>query len=274
MSPKDGVLTGLECTPGTSWQSASVVATVNGEPLVGLYLSYPPWRDFTVGTKGPDVQALQTELIRLGYQLTADGTYGSETSRAIRALLKDLGIGGANDELRLTDLVRLPAIDTPISACISALGSYVTNGTELASGEQTITAVELVNVPTDLLPGERTLAVGDAQVAAGDLSTVTDPDAIAALSGLPEFVAHQKDSEVPLLGRLKLSEPLHAIRVPAGAVIGAGTEEVCVRSGTLIVPVEVVGSSLGRTLITMVDSASDPPTRVDVPSATASLRCS
>lgn len=273
-SPRDGVLTSFVCAPGTVWRSAAAIGTVNGEPLVGLHLSSPPWRDFEAGAKGADVEALQTELSRLGYQATVTGSYGNETKLAVRALLRDLGFGGNQSALRLSDFVWLPEIEVSISSCSAARGSSLANGSELASSDSAVSEVKLLDVPSDLLPGERVLAIADAEVATSDVASITDPTSIAVLSAAPEFAAHQRDSEIPLFGRLRLADPLLAIRVPAGSVIGAGTPQTCVLSGGKPIPVSIVGSSLGSTLVTVVGSAAVPPARVDLPSQSAALSCS
>lgn len=273
LSPREGVLTTLECPAGATWRSASIVASVNGRPLIGMFLSYPPWRDFVDGTRGQDVESLQSELIRLGYHLEADGTYGNETKLAVRSLFKDLGIDGGRSELHLTDLVRLPDVEVPIADCSLPLGSPVTRETVLGSTPRTVSEVVLVDVPADLVPGERVLAIANREFAVSHTMTITDPDVISELTETPDFVAHVNNSDVPILGRLKLSTPMQVIRVPAGAVIGAGTTEVCVRSEGKPLPVSIVGSSLGSTLIALDDAMASPPTLIDIPSSTASVRC-
>ena len=43
------------------------------------------------GSRGEPVTALQNDLIALGYELTADGTFGNGTEKAIRHLQKSFG---------------------------------------------------------------------------------------------------------------------------------------------------------------------------------------
>lgn len=78
-------------------------------------------RDLKNGMEGEDVKILQTNLIRLGYDLGrwgADGDFGDMTEMAIKAFQKDKKLketGVVDEETRKTIEKAMASLDTPIS---------------------------------------------------------------------------------------------------------------------------------------------------------------
>jgi peptidoglycan hydrolase-like protein with peptidoglycan-binding domain len=87
--PLGGTLTSLPA-PGDVIEEGTVVATVDGRPVVALIGSTPLWRDLGPGVDdGADVLAVEQALQRLGFtaefDVTVDGDWTDATTRAVKA---------------------------------------------------------------------------------------------------------------------------------------------------------------------------------------------
>ncbi len=264
-SPVGGVLTRRPCTPGDSLDSGTVVAHVDERPLLGLNTSVPLYRDLQLGDRGADVRALQDELTRLGHPVGSDGRLGAGTARAVATLLKTVGITRPDAPLvlPLDQVVRLPRVTTPVTSCAD-LGSVVGPGDELASAPATVSAVRLSSVPTDLAPGARDLSVLGATGPMTDESGSTDPTFLAALVGAEGFddLGSTADDAIP--ATLVLREPIPVLQVPAASVRTGDTPGTgCLALPSSTVPVDVVGSTLGASLVRLPEG-TEPPTEVSL----------
>jgi hypothetical protein len=68
---------------------------VDGEPVVLIHGSVPPYRTLQPGVDGPDVKQLEQGLRKLGYTgFTVDAEYTSATADAVRDWQEDLGVDG------------------------------------------------------------------------------------------------------------------------------------------------------------------------------------
>ena len=98
------VITGLPKSAGDEVIEGEAVVEVSGRPVFALQGSLPTFRDFGLGTVGPDVRQLEESLSRLGYSPgTVDDTYDSATGTAVAALYEDKGytaIGRSDDDQR------------------------------------------------------------------------------------------------------------------------------------------------------------------------------
>ncbi|WP_417554401.1 peptidoglycan-binding protein [Microbacterium sp.] len=83
------IVTESSLVPGTTVKAGTVLVRVNGHPVFALASTFPFYRDLGVGDSGPDVTALQRNLISLGLLSKADGEFGSGTARAVGTLFRN-----------------------------------------------------------------------------------------------------------------------------------------------------------------------------------------
>lgn len=86
-----GTVTGNPVTAGATYGAGSRLVEVNGAPVFIMPGSFPLYRSMTFGDHGPDVRQLQEGLNASGFDLTADGVFGSTTEQAVRLLFTRLG---------------------------------------------------------------------------------------------------------------------------------------------------------------------------------------
>lgn len=92
-------------------------------------------RDLKKGDKGADVKELQQDLMKLGYKLTkysADGDFGSETQKAVKAFQKDHGLKedgvmnvGADYDALFAALNGDTPVPTPVKQMVEITGDSV-----------------------------------------------------------------------------------------------------------------------------------------------------
>jgi peptidoglycan hydrolase-like protein with peptidoglycan-binding domain len=85
------VITKVLAKPDTPLREGQVLLERAGDPLLGLELPFPLYRDITAGLSGPDVTEVQKALNRLGYHATVSGRFDAQTQRAVAALYADRG---------------------------------------------------------------------------------------------------------------------------------------------------------------------------------------
>lgn len=236
-----GTLTGLP-EVGTIIESGTVLAEVDGRPVIALRGSIPMWRDLGPAvTDGVDVLQLEYTLAALGYaeehDLTVDEDWTSATTDAVEAFQTDHGheddgtigrgevvwvdgearvgrVGGAlgqdagEAQIELTDAAQRVHLDVDV-----ADADLVSDGTavevELPSGER--------------LDGTVT-AIGDAEIADDGSATVpvevTMADPPVVPDGMPvdvvvTTVAASGVLAVPVEAVLALAEGGYALEVVA-----------------------------------------------------------
>lgn len=90
-------------TRGARIGDGSVVAAVNGRPVIAMTGAVAAFRDLLPGATGTDVRQLQAALTRIGHHITdRRGTYGPSTQRAVDAVYAKAGFTpvGPTDEER------------------------------------------------------------------------------------------------------------------------------------------------------------------------------
>lgn len=83
------IVTESALSPGTTVKAGTVLVRINGHPVFALASTFPFYRDFGAGDSGPDMTALQRNLISLGLPSQADGEFGAATARAVGMLFRN-----------------------------------------------------------------------------------------------------------------------------------------------------------------------------------------
>lgn len=104
------VFTKAPVESGSSVAEGSVLAEVNGRPVIALVGAAPAYRDLRPDDRGGDVAQLQEALSRLGFfDGQADGHYGPATWNALAALYEANGyepVGPSTQELDAVEATR------------------------------------------------------------------------------------------------------------------------------------------------------------------------
>jgi len=275
-SGASGVVTSTSCLIGGVLSSGQPLLSVNGVQVIGLATPEPLWRDLSVDAQNPDapvlqgsdVLGLQTELVRLGYKVRESGAFDSATMAAVKKLLKAAGGTSPDGSLLLSRVVWLPSPQVTVSVCPVGVGDTVSVGDALAQAGGGLASLTVANPP-----GDGWVVAYDGMSSAIDSNgVVTDAAFLSDLEGGPEyqyFAANPGSGQLQLT--LRLAAPLVVLAVPPSAVVVTGLGTGCVVSGGQVVPVKIVSSSLGQT---MVQVASDAQVSSVLVQPDAATRCS
>lgn len=258
-----GTITSTTCAPGQVVSSGSSLATVDGQPLIGLATSLPAWRPLSVGARGPDVTAITTELERLGRISKASSTMRTSD---LTALIKLAGLPAETVSIPPGTFVWLPSPTSTWGECEDAVGKP-TSAASLGKLSPVLQDVHLKTSPVDPVEGARTLIVGSVG-APIENGRVNDPNVLTQIAATEEFAAFQRsNAQVPIPASWQLATPIPAARVPAASITTRGGRS-CLAVDGRPVTVSVVSSALGKALV----ASSTPLTRVDYP-APEGLTC-
>jgi hypothetical protein len=169
-----GTITALPAI-GQIVEDGQVLYDVNGAPVILLEGATPAYRTLSEGakptsTEGSDVEALNWDLVALGYITSADlGGVPTEFTSWTKAGVEDLQTAHgltANGTLTLGDFVFVPA-----AARVTGYGANTTLGGQAQPGSPIITATSTSRVVTIDLDADQ-----EGQVAVGDAVSITLPD--------------------------------------------------------------------------------------------------
>lgn len=266
-----GTVTVTRCRPGRTIRSGSVPLEVNDEPVIALRTEVPPYRDLREGATGRDVKALQRELSRLGYRTSTSGTFNARTVSAVKRLKKALGYPKPDGALPLAQLLWLPGARVTPSSCAVKLGATVSAGAPLGESAARLVTIRVKALPSDLAPGGRTLTVFGASGPVGADGSATAEDFLARVSATQEFRAQSAaKSTDPVTATLALSRTLSTVKVPPASIFDMNGSHGCIQSGSRTVPVVVVGSGLGASVVLV---QGKPPDTVNLGPAITASRC-
>lgn len=261
VTPTSGRVTAWSCAPGTDLTSGQSSLSVDGVRTLNLATAVPLWRDLEPGLSGEDVAALQSELARLGYRVTVDGTVGSSTLDATADLF---ALAGDPDPdrgaIRAARVLWLPATTATVSTCDSSTGGIVSAGEPVATLAGTLTDAAVARFPVDAVPGERILEIDGVGVPVDAEGRVASPEALTTIAGSDSFQQAVRGEESSLQGRLALATPVTVSAVPPGALYDLVGQTGCLLVDGLPAAVEVVGSELGQTFVNF--DAPSPATHV------------
>ena len=271
--PVAGRVTALPCTAGGTIESGTSPVSLDGVPLLALSMSTPPWRDLAIGDSGGDVTALQAELARLGFDVSADGArMGAATRTAVRALAERNGSSmPRSGVVPLTAVVWLSAPSVEVASCDVALGETVAPGAVLARTAAPLQSAHIAVLPSGLVQGARILTVDGVDLPVDEQGAITDPAALTALAGTPSYAnarATRDDGQTDgmISGRLHLAEPVTVAILPPGAIATEDGATGCVATADgEALPVSIVGSQLGQTYVVFSDDATPDEIGLDAP---------
>ena len=137
-SPIAGTVTSV-VAGGDTVDAGTVVATIDGAPVVAMIGDIPSYRDLsTSSTDGADIRQLELNLVQLGFdpdhEIVIDENYDAATKTAVTAWEDSLGLTG-DGKITKGELVFVPGrllVDT-VSATV---GGSVNAGSALVVGRQ------------------------------------------------------------------------------------------------------------------------------------------
>ena len=259
-SPAGGTVTDSRCAVGKAIASGSSPLSVDGRPLLALATSVPLWRDLTANLKGADVSAVQAELTRLGHPVKVTGAFDLATRNAVKALLKTIGVSSRDGVLRLAQVMWLPARQITPATCDLQLGDAVIPGQQFAKATGALKGLTLVNPPG--VDGW-TATFGSATAPVTAEGATTDAALLAAVEASAEFAnATSPGGPGTITLKVALAEPIDVLVVPPSAIITSGSGVGCVVSDGRTIPIRIVTSSLGKTMVAVTNGS--PPSHVDV----------
>ena len=128
-SPVAGTVTSIVPT-GTKIAAGTVVASIDGTPVVAMIGDVPSYRDLSKGvTTGIDVRQLKANLVMLGFDpngtMAIDETYDTATATAVTAWEDSLGLTG-DGKVTKGEIVFVPGellVDTLSASVGSGVGA-------------------------------------------------------------------------------------------------------------------------------------------------------
>ncbi|HWD43388.1 MAG TPA: peptidoglycan-binding protein [Actinomycetota bacterium] len=241
-----GIVTRLPA-PGAVVRRGRVVYELDGRPVPLWYGTRPAWRDFQSGmADGPDVQALETNLVALGFDpgraITVDGHFTAATRAAVRRWQdKALGLPPAlrTGAIPLGGVVFLPG-PVRIAAVAATVGTAVQPGTPILTATSTRPVVS-VSLPPSFQQlvrrGARVQVIlPDGTATPGTVATVSRaavvPDPAAGQEGQGQGGGPQ-EATIPLTVRLTRPGAAKGLdQAPVGVAITTETHR-----GVLAVPI-------------------------------------
>lgn len=265
-----GRVTSTACRPGAELKSGQVVARINETPVIALATASPLYRDLAEGAEGDDVKALQRELARLGNKVETNGKYGPKTTAAMKKLQKAAGVAAPDGKVAAGGVLWLSAPSVVPDTCELVQGAFVSPGQIFAKVPARLTAITVKSMPENIAAGERVIDVFGVQGPFSADGTATDPEFLRAVTATQEYRALEAaEKESDLTAILSLKEPVRALKVPPGALFAVEGDTGCVQMDGRALPVKIVGSRLGATLV----STDVPLTKVDLGSAITRNSC-
>ena len=246
-----GTVSETLCKPGQTVESGTRILSVDGRPVIALHTDTPLYREIDAGDTGLDVLALQQELARLGYNAEGNGTYGWRTTDGVRQLLSQAGETNPDGRIGPADVAWLPQTNVTPTQCTADLNASLTDGSEIMKTGGQLTAVTFP-APSDLREGKRTFTLFGVKTSLdktdGRISDQQFLDQVQASDGYKTTLADQGGKKPT--ATLALEQPINAIKVPPSAITGQNGTRACVSpDGKRAIPVTVIGSALGATLI-------------------------
>jgi hypothetical protein len=265
-----GTVQAVGLAAGASFANGGVAAVIDGVSRIGWASTRPFYRPLALEDSGSDVSDLNAMLAGMGLDADSGDEVGYSTLAGIREFAASIGVVDARwvEQFDPGWVVFLPAATVNVGEVDLAVGGPAPQaGGTLAQLDARLASAVLVRPGSggdggdedeeaaDQEPGHPLTAdPGDLLSLAGEtLELAADRDRVAdaALDATSRLVA---DEAATVGARLvRPAEPDEWV-VPAAAIVAATYGGTCVISGTeahpVPVPVTVVGSDLGRAVVT------------------------
>ena len=242
---------------GRQVDSGGTVVTVDAIPLIGLATAVPLYRDLEWGDEGQDVRALNQELARLGFGTPDSPRFTEDTRAAWVSLQKKCGVVSPERVVNLASVVWLPAARVQVVKWNFSLGALLPADGVLGTVPGFVDSARVAATDGSIIATEgRTVTVANQTTVFPDDGIITDPDFLEATIGTSKLVS---SDGVEFLrqaqGTTQLDQPLTVLAVPPTAVFAIKASAACVEVDGVGIPVTIVGSSLGVTLVTTSDGS-------------------
>lgn len=250
-SPASGLITAMDCTYATAWNSGGTNVTINDQPLLNLHTDGPLWRDLYVGARGRDVEAFELALSRLQLTGAQNGIIDWGDVKSFQDLSGRNGGSYRLDYISTSSILWLPEENATPSRCSVGIGSSLSPGDPLA----TVPANATVRIENggELIEGARQLQVDDVAIRLNDelASSGADAAAIASTEAFKAAVGDGAEDGLPVVvtGALSLVEPILLAAVPPSSITLDSEAAGCVEGTDGPMRVAIVSSSLGQTLV-------------------------
>lgn len=285
-APKGGMVTASACAPGGVISSGSSLMELDAVPVLALHTQTPLYRTLTSGTSGADALALNQALRALGYRAPDSDWMMWDTIAAYNALATTIGaqqLSASNNwGIGPDSFMWLPADSLGIASCSITVGQRIEPGAAAFTSAATPVKATLPADLSGVVAGDRTLDINGQtfDVPAGT-TELTDGALLSAITASSEYrvvmltggvggsggsgsgasgVAGETSGasgggSINISYTWKLKTPIDAITVPPSAVIQATGGVGCVASEGKSVPVRIISSQLGKTMIEAENNA-------------------
>ncbi|MCU1388431.1 MAG: hypothetical protein JWL72_1769 [Ilumatobacteraceae bacterium] len=137
-SPVEGTITSIAKT-GDTIDAGTVVATIDGNPVVALIGDVPGYRDLsTTSADGADVRELEENLVLLGFdpdhKIVIDESYDAATKAAVTLWEDSLGLDG-DGKVPQSQIVYVPG-KLLVDTVTGTVGGAAKSGSTLLTGRQ------------------------------------------------------------------------------------------------------------------------------------------
>lgn len=266
-------MTALACSKGRALTSGDIAMRIDGQPVAALASEQPFYRDITWGAEGADVDALRAGLRDLGYSVSASGRYGADLHDTVAAFQRDRGIAPADGSLLLSPILWIPNTQTVPSECSLSIGQAYAGGDLFATVPGDLRSLRVVqNVDNVMVPGPRRATVLGVQASLSEAGVIDDPAQVSAIQSAPTFAATLAAIDsTPLTAQSVLATPVQVVSLPPAALFDVSGSAACVEGSAGAVPVQIVGTGMGATLVQFPDGSA--PSEVVLDSSLAGTGC-
>lgn len=251
-----GRVTRSSCAQGLPVTSGTSPWTLGDTPVLALATEVPLWRTLRMGDRGADVNSLHRALRDLQYDVPPDGEpISSSTVDALVSVWNKLGRTVERSlALDTTSIAWVPTEQPKVTECTVGVGSVVTSGQTLLRFAPEVVGAQITALPSNLIQGERQLNVGERTVSVDSNGIVTNPDELVTMIDQNRSGEKSSDTQsTSISAEYSLSSPIRMTVVPPSSVVRSGG--TCVITKTGPTKVEVVGSHMGQTYVTIPDGA-------------------
>lgn len=255
--------------------SGKVALRVNDQPVIALATAIPLYRDLSVGMRGRDVSAFNTELARLGALHAAPSdTFTAASGEAWSHVLSSVG-GAQQTSVHLSDVLWIPRSHVTVGQWQAGVGMHVNSGSSIGEVPGSIISMDARGLESSDQPrvlrvfGQKlTLPPGISHIS----SAPQAQDFYRRVSSTSDFQSQSEEAlKAGLDGSLAFASPLRVLSVPSAAVISVRGSQGCIVSEGKAFPVSIVGSEPGVSLVHVLRGSV--PSSVDVGSSIEAVRC-